>query len=277
MYFIRLDLTIHTSPIKPKAEVQSSTTLRIMDRYQEKIRTAPRALLLHSMRELSYHGGSGGTVKCVYIFGVSSSFLRPPSVPPANKTTHHHQSSIINHYNRRVSQTAKALGTAALGTLKRNASFRGGDELEARFEASRAVSFGVKEAYMLPFFAAGRGFITHLFDSLPCQVRKGVFKRLILLVCVHAHMYISHVYIYNTQTPTIIYIDTGVLLRRCRALLRTPGGPRAGPGQRRPALPGTPFILVLILLYLCSCVCVCVCVHIQNPCVDPPIVSLSLH
>lgn len=75
--------------------------------------------------------------------------------------------------HRRVSNTAKALGSAALGTLKRNASFRGGDELEARFEASRAVSFGVKEAYMLPFFAAGRGFITHLFDTLPCQVRGG--------------------------------------------------------------------------------------------------------
>lgn len=70
-----------------------------------------------------------------------------------------------------MSQIAKALGSAALGTLKRNASFRGGDELDARFEASKAVSFGVKEAYMLPFFAAGRGFITHLFDSLPCQVR----------------------------------------------------------------------------------------------------------
>lgn len=48
-----------------QAEVQSSTTLRIMDRYQEKIRTAPRDILLHSLRELSYHGGTGGTVKCV--------------------------------------------------------------------------------------------------------------------------------------------------------------------------------------------------------------------
>lgn len=60
--------TQHTSEytyISQQAEVQSSTTLRIMDRYQEKIRMAPRALLLHSMRELSYHGGAGGTVKCV--------------------------------------------------------------------------------------------------------------------------------------------------------------------------------------------------------------------
>lgn len=46
--------------------MQSSTTLRIMDRYQQKIRTAPKALLLHSMRELSYHAGRGGTVKCVW-------------------------------------------------------------------------------------------------------------------------------------------------------------------------------------------------------------------
>lgn len=43
--------------------MQSSTTLRIMDRYHEKVRTAPRAVLLHSLRELSYHGGAGGTVK----------------------------------------------------------------------------------------------------------------------------------------------------------------------------------------------------------------------
>lgn len=134
-----------------------------MDRYQEKIRTAPRALLLHSMRELSYHGGAGGTVKCVALgVGVRDDGCR---MKPYQLT---HSNIPIN---RRVSQTAKALGSAALGTLKRNASFRGGDELEARFEASRAVSFGVKEAYMLPFFAAGRGFITHLFDSLPCQVR----------------------------------------------------------------------------------------------------------
>jgi len=53
--------------------------------------------------------------------------------------------------------------------LQKSTSFRGGDELESRFEASKAVNFGVKEVYLCPFFASGEGFLTHLFDTLPVQ------------------------------------------------------------------------------------------------------------
>lgn len=105
-------------------------------------------------------------------------YLHSPSQPQPTSSNAIH--------TRRVSETAKALGSAALGTLKRSASFRGGDELESRFEASRAVSFGVKESYMLPFFVAGRGFVTHLFDTLPCQVRRAA-RVCVCISCVCAY------------------------------------------------------------------------------------------
>lgn len=107
-------------------------------------------MLLHSLRELSYH----------------------PSLAPAHPPSFQlrHRAAALGATVGRTAGAAAGTAAAAVGaTLQKSTSFRGGDELESRFEASKAVNFGVKEVYLTPFFASGKGFLTHLFDTLPVQ------------------------------------------------------------------------------------------------------------
>lgn len=67
-------------------------------------------------------------------------------------------------------RAAMAQGAQSLSrNLTRQNSWRGGDEVADRF-ASKAVNFGIRDSYATAFFASGRGFLTHIFDTLPCQV-----------------------------------------------------------------------------------------------------------